>query len=92
MVKCPKCYKDIKGLNLMVIKIKTIYFDGENFDEDEYLYPTDTTEEWVCPECEEVLDIEDDGEATEFLENDGLKKIVKEKINMIKEKNKKCTK
>ena len=68
----------------MVTKIQTIYFDGKDFDEDEYAYPTDTDEKWVCPECDEVLDIEDDGEATEFLEDDKLKEIIKEKIEGIK--------
>ena len=87
MTKCPKCNEDIKRLKLMVTKIKTIYFDGENFDEDEFYYPTDTTEEWVCPKCDKVLDIEDDGEATEFLENDKLKEIVKNKLEKIKNDN-----
>ena len=90
MTKCPRCKEEIKKLKLMVTKIQTIYFDGKYFDEDEYSYPTDTIEEWVCPECEKVLDIGDESEATEFLENDKLKFIVKNKLKQIK--NKKCTK
>ena len=84
MTKCPKCDAEIKRLILRVTKIQTIFYDGKDFDEDEYNYPTDTDEEWVCPECDAVLDIEDDGEATEFLENDKLKEIVKEKIQKMK--------
>ena len=90
MTKCPRCKEEIKKIKLMVTKIQTIYFDGKDFDEDEFNYPTNTTEEWVCPECEEVLDIGDESEATEFLENDKLKFIVKNKLKQIK--NKKCTK
>ena len=90
MTKCPRCKEEIKKIKLMVTKIQTIYFDGKDFDEDEFNYPTNTTEEWVCPECEEVLDIGDESEATEFLENDKLKEIVKNKLEKIKKI--KCTK
>ena len=84
MTKCPKCNEDIKRLKLVVTKIQTIYYDGKDFDEDEYSYPTDTTEEWVCPECDYVFEDFDDGYVTEFLENDKLKEIVSEKIKEIK--------
>jgi len=90
MTKCPKCNKEIKILKLRVVKHSIMMFDGKNYDEDEYFYPSETDEEWVCPKCEEVLDIEDDGEATEFLENDKLKEIVKNKLEKIKKR--KCTK
>ncbi|KKL15376.1 hypothetical protein LCGC14_2506220 [marine sediment metagenome] len=85
-VKCPKCKEEIERVVLKITKIQTIYYDGKEFDEDEYSYPTETDEEWVCPECDEVLDIEDEGEATEFLEGkDELVELVDEKLNKIKE-------
>ncbi len=84
---CPKCKEEIDRLKLKIVKHSVVYFDGKDFEEDEYLYPSDTDEEWVCPECDEVLEIEDDGEATEFLENDELKKIVSEKLKRDKKEN-----
>lgn len=84
MGRCPFCKEKIKRLKLRVVKISTIYYDGKEFDEDEFNYPSETDEEWVCPECDKVLDIEDDGEATAFLNrDDDLGELMVEKQKLI---------
>ncbi len=90
-VKCPKCKEEINRIKIILTKVKTAYYDKKgNFDEDEYSYPTEEDEKWVCPECDFKLDVEDETEADEFLrEKDELTEIVEEKLKQIKEKNEK---
>ena len=84
--KCPKCKEEISRIKILLTRITTIYYDTKGgLDEDEYAYPTDEEEKWVCPECDYDLGITDETEADKFLEGkDELTEIVEEKMKQIK--------
>lgn len=89
---CPKCHKEIESLNNYVSgenhsTFSLSEFDGKTIrDYDFGEFQTDgKTNDFECPECQEVL-FTDEDKATKFLEGqDELQQIVAEKINKIKE-------
>lgn len=82
---CPKC------------KEKIIYFNVKEEIEGGLSYSLDGWDEepnerertliFFCPECDYCFEDFDEEKATDFLNDDELQKIVKEKLNKIKEKN-----
>jgi len=83
---CPNCKVEIKEFRAYSEVVQSFKLDekGEPFVEG-----FDYIEGYIgfeCPECcEKIFDTEQ--EAIEFLEEDKLKIMVKEKLNQIKEKN-----
>lgn len=90
---CPKCHKIITELDQVRTGIEKARFfidkDGcYDYDDEEFDSDGDFLE-FRCWECNEVL-FKDYEEAEEFLKDkDELQEIVAEKLNKIKEENKK---
>lgn len=86
---CPKCKKEINELSYSKIKeingsVSLDSNDELEFDEEYNIIEEQKEFNFSCPECDVVL-FTDDEEAEDFLKNDELQQIVKEKIEQIKE-------
>jgi len=64
MSKCPECKKEITKLNNFVSGEKIFSFDGDNYDERDFIEDSKTND-YECPECKEVL-FKDEEEVVEF--------------------------
>ncbi len=87
MTKCPKCNEEIDELWFSKTKEinGSVGLDNDNcleFDEDYDIFEEQKPYTFGCSECGEAL-FNDDEEVEEFLKNDELQEIVKEKIENI---------
>ena len=86
MAVCPKCKQKIESLNNYESGEMKSYLNEDGGWEEDYFQGDGKTNDFECPNCQEVL-FKDEEEAIEFLEDkDELTRIMEEKIEQIKEK------